>query len=244
MNVTVPVHDSARLATFLRERDMPGQRSKTAIERIRRTRRANRPADPYGQAGQVSLAERVRAQVLAAAVAEITRRGGETEIYKEQGKVSARLAIADRDPRTGMTLLAASGWRYYSRRFGYRRASLAYLYGVDDAGPWAVRVPGTMETVAESLAWLEPASVTEARAAGRRVRRQGDVYAIETTRAHDGAGAEDLPASHEWRPGTRYLIHQPDDGRKHRPLKLPYPVRFVSQRALEMGRGGGRDAAD
>jgi hypothetical protein len=125
-----------------------------------------------------------------------------------------------------------------------RYVELAYLYGTDDAGPWAVRVPGTVRSVAEGLSWLTPAAVAKAQAEGRRVRRQGDVYAVETTARRDGRGVADLPEAHEWRASTRYLVHNPDDGRKHRPLRLPYPVEFIPQRAYEMGRSGARGAAD
>ncbi|MDI6521696.1 hypothetical protein QMA61_36590 [Streptomyces coelicoflavus] len=33
-------------------------------------------------------------------------------------------------------------------------------------------------------------------------------------------------------------------GHKHRPLRLPYPVRFVVQSAYEMGRSGARGNGD
>ncbi|MFF5668775.1 hypothetical protein ACFY8S_01340 [Streptomyces hygroscopicus] len=242
MSLTAPAprvpFDARSLAAFLVEHGMPGQRSMTAITRLRRERISNRP---------VALAprpviERLRARIIADAVAEISRRGGETEIVGDRSIVG--LHLADRDTATRTVLLRAEGWRYYSRRFGARHATLAYVYGTDDAGPWAVRVPGNLTSLVEALAWMEPAEVTKARAAGRRVRRQGDVYAIETTTAHDGRGSEALPEAHQWRQETRYLVHRPEDGRRHRPLKLPYPVRFVRQRVLEMGRSGGRAYGD
>ncbi|MEV6133145.1 hypothetical protein AB0M05_41205 [Streptomyces violaceusniger] len=242
MSLTVPAphvpYDPRRLAAFLTEHGMPGQRSMTAITRLRRERINNRPVNLMPR----PLAERLRARIIATAVAEIGRRGGETEIVGDRSSVG--LHLADRDPATRTVLLRAEGWRYYSRRFGARHTTLAYVHGADDAGPWAVRVPGTLTTLAEALAWMEPAEVTKARAAGRRVRRQGDVYAIETTAAHDGRGSDALPEAHQWRPQTRYLVHRPEDGRRHRPLKLPYPVRFVRQRVLEMGRSGGRAYGD
>ncbi|MFD5615143.1 hypothetical protein [Kitasatospora sp. NPDC127060] len=241
MSVTVPpavIRDPRHLADYLNVHEMPGRRSMTAITRLRRERAKLRPLPVVPESVEV----RAQRRVLAAAVAEIERRGGETEIVSESTKV--RLHIAVRDVSTGMMLLRAEGWRYYSRRFGHRRAELAYVVGRDDAGPWAVRVPGTMTTLRDALAWMEPAEVTKARAAGRRVWRQGDVYAIETTAAHDGRGVDLLPDAHEWRPGTRYLVHRPEDGRRHRPLKLTPPVRFVRQRVLEMGRSGARAFGD
>jgi hypothetical protein len=207
----------------------------TAIRTLRRERAARRPA-PVGP----DLGARLAARLGARAVAEVDRRGGETTIEGRYGVES--LAIVDRDRSAGLLLLHAEGWRHYSSRFGSRRASLSYLYGVDDAGPWAVRVPGTVTTVAGALAWITPADVVAAIAAGRRVERQGDVYAVETTRAYDGRG--DLPAAHFWDAQMRTLTHMPGDGRSHAPLMLPYPVRFVRQRVYGMGRGAGRSNGD
>ncbi|MEU3500196.1 hypothetical protein ABZ726_05300 [Streptomyces hundungensis] len=222
------------LARHLALHNMPGQRSKTAITQLRR-RRAALNCSP---APIPSVAERARARFLADAVAEIARRGGETDIEGEHR--STPLSVAER--AEGIALLRVAGWRWYGKRVKPRMVELAYLYGKDDAGPWAVRVPGTTTSVAEGLAWLTPAAVVKARAAGRRVRRQGDVYAIETAPGRDGRG--DLPDAHEWRPRTRRLVHHPADGRKHRPLALPWPVEFVTQRTIAMGRGNGWSEGD
>ncbi|NEE25417.1 hypothetical protein G3M53_08045 [Streptomyces sp. SID7982] len=242
MSITVPTAgiplDPRALAAFLAEQRLPGRRSMTAIVRLRRERSRNRPVVREPR----PIAERLRARIVADAVREIERRGGETVI--EGDGTTTGLRVVDRDATTRTVLLRAQGWRYYSRAFGSRHTTLAYVYGTDDAGPWAVRVPGTTETLADALAWMEPAEVTKAKRAGRRVRRQGDIYAIETTAAHDGRGADALPEAHEWRPTTRYLVHRPEDGRRHRPLKLNHPVRFVRQRVLEMGRSNGRAYGD
>ncbi|MFF8618962.1 hypothetical protein [Streptomyces sp. NPDC015350] len=173
---------------------------------------------------------------------EIERRGGETEIEGNYGTVYLEMV----DRHEGMVLIHAEGWRTYGHRHPARWASLSYLWGPDDAGagPWAARVPGTVTTVAGALSWLTPAKVKRAEAKGLRVRRQGDVYAIETTKAHDGKGADWLPESHMWRSTTRYLLHRPKDGRRHRPLRLPWPVRFVPQTAYTMGRTSTRANAD
>lgn len=240
MTMTTAPHDPRDLARYLADRNMPGRRSMTAIRRVRRERADARPVPQQA----TTPSERLYRRLTAAAVAEIGRRGGETVIHGEGGRVSGRLAIADRDQKTGMILLTASGWRHYSSRHGAHRATLAYLYGADEAGPWAVRVPGTTATVAAALDWITPAEVKKARAAGRRVARQGDVYAVETAKAHDGRGAGELPEAHEWRLATRYLVHRPEDGRRHRPLRLAYPVRFVRQRVYGMGRNGGRAYGD
>ncbi len=225
--LTLPTYDPRALAAALRNGGLPGQRSMTAIRNLRRDRSARTRVDRTPD-----LADRFTERLTARAVAEITRRGGETTIESQSS--TYHLAIVDRDPAQRMTLLAVAGWRRYGQRHSW--AALAYLCGVDDAGPWAVRVPGDTATVGDALAWITPAAVKEARAAGRRVSRQGDVYAIETTRAHDGNG--DLPDAHTWDAGTRTLTHRPVDGRQHAPLTLDYPVRFVRQRVLDMGRSG------
>jgi len=194
---------------------------------------------------------------------EIERRGGETGINHapSQGCAASRtewrrLHIVDvaESEAAPVYLLRASGWRYYSRRFGSRPAALAYVGGYDDNGPWAARVPGTIKTAAEAIEWITPKEVVKARAAGRRVLRQGDVYAVEIGRRYDGAGTEPgapqlaQPVvagadSHEWHHRARVLIHT-DADRPHPPLVVPFPARFVTQRAYQMGRTSRRGSAD
>ncbi len=135
---------------------------------------------------------------------------------------------ADVDGHT-IYLVTTRGWQHYSSRVPARYRVLAWLYGTDDAGPWARRVPATATTVHAAIAAITPAVVREAHRSGRRVLRQGDVYVVETTARYDGAGAPDLPTSHHWNPSTRYLTHRPDDGGKHRPLRVVRPCRFVPQ---------------
>jgi hypothetical protein len=237
--LALPVYDNAALAQALKDMQLPGQRSKTAIKKLRgerqRRREATRPAwDEDARRGLVlaSLARRADARVVARYTAEIERRGGEVTIDSDSRSVP--LAVTDR--RDGLALLTASGWRKYGRQ-GHRRATLAYLCGREDGQTWAVRVPGTVTTVSAALYWLEPAVVRDARLSGRRVARQGDVYAVETTKAHDGKG--DLPESHIWDAGARVLAHP-----EHGTLSLPYPVRFYAQNAYGMGRGAGRAYGD
>lgn len=224
----LPVHDPARLAAALKDQGLPGQRSKTAIVRLRRERmrRNVRPAR------DLTVAQRLEARLIARYAEEVTARGGETEIVT--GGRPERLRMTDR--QDGLVLLHASGWRQYAGQRSHR-AALSYLCGNEDGQDWAVRVPGTITTVRQALAWITPADVRSAEAAGRRVLRQGDVYAIETARLHDGKG--ELPERHHWDPGTRLLLHP-----EHPPLHLPYPVRFVPQRAYGMGRGGGTGYGD
>jgi hypothetical protein len=230
--------EARSLAAYLSQNGLPGQRKPAAITALRRERAARKSPPPV----VLPVKQRLHSRLLDQDRTEIGRRGGEIDI---EGSYSCvELEIWDRDPDQRLRLVGAEGWRQYSKQVGARRARLAYLCGTDDNGSWAVRVPGTLRTVAEAVTWLEPAEVTAARSAGRRVLRQGDVYAVETTRAHDGAGITELPDGHRWNPGTRYLTHHPDDGRKHRPLKVSFPARFVPQRAYGMGRGAGRANAD
>lgn len=249
---TLPTWNAEALAIALREQHLPGQRSKTAITRLRRERQ-NRNLTVRPPA----LQERLNARLAAIYSTEIARRGGETSI-EHGAKASALkeepLKVADR--KDGLALLHCDSWRYYSRRFGSRHATLSYLCGKDDSGTWAVRVPGTITTVAEALRWITPADVRKAGWNGKRVRRQGDIYAIETTKAHDTPSgwvgddrrydqkAAEWVTSHYWNAQTRTLVHRPQDGRKHRPLRIPYPVRFAQQNVYGMGRGAGRGYGD
>ncbi|MFF7115462.1 hypothetical protein ACFY91_24570 [Streptomyces albogriseolus] len=173
------------LANWLAENNQPGARDAATITRLRVDRSIRRRTTTDGP----SLQERLTARLVRKARVEIRRRGGETEVLGKKDRVTGSLALADRDPAQRMTLVKAEGWRYYSSRTPQRYVTLAYLYGTDDSGPWAVRVPGTMETVAQALAWLTPNDVVKAMDKGLRVRRQGDVYAIETTKRRDGDGA-------------------------------------------------------
>jgi hypothetical protein len=170
---------------------------------------------------------------LAVYTAEVERRGGETSITGNYGAEGLKIT----DTADGLYLLHAEGFRAYSRQHGCHWTVLSYLCGTEDGQLWAVRVPGTHTTVWSALAWLEPAAVRRARAAGKQVWRQGDLYAVGTTRAHDGKG--ELPDRHAWDPETRTLTHP-----QHPALRLPDPVRFVQQRVYGMGRGAGRAGGD
>ena len=183
-------------------------------------------------------ATRLPRLLLAVLTGEVERRGGETTIDEERRTVHLGVVGSPQLTPTGRAyLLRCEGWRHYSGRFGARRATLAYLAGRDDGGRWAARVPGTMGSAAEALAWLEPAAVRKARQAGRRVVRQGDVYAVETTSAHDGKG--ELPEDHRWDAERRTLTHH-----THHHLRIEHPVRFFAQSVLAMGRTGGRQRGD
>lgn len=163
---------------------------------------------------------RAKQKRIAEFAGEIRRRGFDTTIQERHGTVS--LGLVDR--ADGLWLLGASGWRHYSNRFGDRFASIAYLCGQDDNGLWAVRVPGTVDTVEEALEWSIPKEVQKARGNGRRVLRQGDVFALELKRD----GKHDLPDGHEFDPVSRELSHEGG----HKPRYIPWPCKFVTARGL------------
>jgi hypothetical protein len=181
------------------------------------------------KAEPVPLARRLRDFKLKVYTDEIRLRGGETSIRGKVANTYLRI-YAEED---GLLLLRADGWRHYSNRFGARPAHLVYLCGRDDNGRWAVRLPSSVETINEALDALEPAQVRKAKEAGRTVLRQGDVYAVETSRRYDGTG--DLPSSHVWDVGARELRHT-DRNAAHAALTIPFPVKFYTQTALRMGR--------
>lgn len=163
-------------------------------------------------------------------IPEIQRRGGEAVIWdRDRGNY---LEIEDR--HKGMILLRAEGWRQYSRAFGARPATLAYLVGVDDNGQWAAWVPGTCETVKDAVAALTPAAVKD-----REHLRQGDVYLVHM---NGGAGTPDvvINETHIWDAASRTLTHVPERGEAHRPVTAPAEwkaVKLVPQISFQSNRG-------
>lgn len=122
-----------------------------------------------------------------------------------------------------------SGWQYYSSREGSHYRQAAYVGGWDDSGWWVVRVPSTVSDLRTALGSLEPAEVRHARAVGRRVVRQGDIYAIETTRSRDAISGAVCGTRHTWYQQTRMLSHP-----EHRAVRIPFPVHFSRRRVLAM----------
>ncbi|MHB1504858.1 MAG: hypothetical protein ACYCTL_12745 [Acidimicrobiales bacterium] len=149
------------------------------------------------------------------------------------------LEVTDRQIIDGDALLLqhVEGWHYYSRRHPCRYRAASYIGGIsgDGTGAWTARVSSSITAVTAALAELEPAAVRNAREKGKRVIRQGDLYAVETTPAHEGAYA---PGRHEWDPTTRILTHP-----EHAAITIPYPVRFLEQTARAM-RGAGSRGGD
>lgn len=223
---------AANAARHLRTRSVPPEvaRALSQAGAVWWTREAARRAERP----TLSLEERLRRHLVRRFCAEILRRGGEVSIDGRYG--STELEAVDR--AGGLVLLRAEGWRQYSRRFGARRARLAYLCGRDDNGDFAARVAGTCMTVAEALEELTPAFVRRARASGRRVLRQGDVWIVELGPRARGDDFRALPDSHLWIAERRLLVHASADGRDHAPLHVPFLARAVPQSTLQMGRDG------
>ena len=199
------------------------------IRAARETRRTRRDETRRGPAAD--LQERLAAHIVAKATREVAVRGGETDID------GAGLDLLDRDPDAGLALVGCDGWRQYSRSFGQRFASLRYLHGTDDNGPFAVRVPGSVDTVAAALEAITPAEVRRAHEAGRGVLRQGDVYALElrTSRISDDVL---WGTHHSYDPERRRLVHEDADA-PHGDIVIPAEwkgVKFLFQNGLGMGR--------
>jgi len=134
-------------------------------------------------------------------------------------------------------LLEAWGIREYTTTERWSR-SARWLFGRDDQGYWAVRVPRTISTVQEGLEWLKPAAVQKAEREGRWVARQGDVYVVELKTAI--INVNDLPESHEYDDKKRAIVHE-----GHHPLVIPPHVRgFRVYRQGQIAPGGGRMYAD
>lgn len=239
------IQDARGLARLLAAVGAPGARPAEEIRRLREERaQRNAPTPPAA-----TLAERAAAFKAARRQAEldgwlevVSARGGETGIQEERRWLP--LEIVDR--ADGLVLLRCEGWRYYSRREPVRRAALAYVAGTDDNGRWAARVPGRCASVAEGLEALEPAEVTAARAAGRGVLRQGDVYLVELgPRGRSQVTATVVNGSHRWEPVTRSLVHEPrDGGTPHALVTAPAEwagVRLVPQIDWASSRGWTRD---
>lgn len=182
------------------------------------------------------LIDRLHACIVAIYSEVIEDRGGETTIEERAQSVSLHVMDRSRD----LTLLGCDGWRQYSRRFGARPASLRYLCGRDDNGRWAVRVPSTCDSVGDVVRFVEPADVQRARADGRRILRQGDVYLVEQRIDNFDAVAG---TRHRWDAATRTLHHD-DPQAPHAGLHVPFRARASVQSVLRMGRVNGRRRGD
>lgn len=170
------------------------------------------------------------------ALAEVDRR----ELTTPTGHDDGNYDLIDRD---GSTVLISGEWWYeYSRRHGYRRLGAAYLAGIDDAGPWAIRVPRTVETVAAALEWATPAAARKAMSAGAEWRRQGDVLAVRQTRGSGLRDTRQVQDRHEFRPradGGWTLTHP-----EHTPVRLRAGRWTIYHLRQDSGGGASRGCGD
>lgn len=163
------------------------------------------------------------------ALDEIEKRGGEITIYGSWSSVTVTRDGAP-DAEQGILHVSAEAWRQYSRAFGARPATLAYFAGIDDNGPWAVRVPFGAKV--ESII---PKPARDAMAKGRRVLRQGDAFFVECLPRYAREGSM---RNISFDPETRIYTHRASDGHPHNPVRVPFPHRVYFAKARQMGRWG------
>jgi len=179
-----------------------------------------------------SLEARLNAYLVTKGLRIINQRGLSTPA----GWGPARVQVRDHQP--GLTLIAGEYEYKYSRRAGSWRVGGAYLFGTDDAGEWAIRVPRDTKTIRSALAWATPAKVLEAEREGRDVRRQGDVFFVPLKRG--GSNFQALTAQrHEVRQrrdGGYTVVHP-----EHRPLRLPRGAWRAYMMRQDAAHGGGGD---
>jgi len=219
-------------AAYARQIAPHGVRGKVAeqlyqISQEAAQRRAEKPKpwlDPKLRPGydyRRELIARRDARLLAEGAAEANRRRLWTPTCSPN-----EASLWDYDPQAGIWLMGVEKKYHYSNRFGDWWVRAAWLCGRDEGRTWAVRVPGTMASVAEALDWLTPAEVKRAQAEGRQVIRQGDVYFIQKKRRPDNLRAL-RGTRHSFDPETRVVTHP-----EHRPVHLPWPAKAIRQTQL------------
>ena len=165
------------------------------------------------------LRERLELHRIRKILREVERRG----LTVPAGHEAARYSIIDR--RHDATLIAGSWWHEYTRQEKWQVAA-AYVGGVDDGGPWAIRVPHNCQSVARALTWAVPADARKRVAAGAQHRRQGDILFV---RAPSGEGVTDVNGRLEM---SRHTVRQRADG--------GYSVLHPSHRCVRLPRGAWR----
>jgi len=159
---------------------------------------------------------------------EIKNRGFEVGFstgYKgEPWSKSKEVEIELVEKRRGLRLYVLDDWKKYSRYVVYH-CRLVYLAGVERGDYWAIRCPSTVTTIDEALDYTTPADANKAKAAGRRVLRQGDVFAVEMARDPKSIGS--LPDNHKWDKETRVLSHP-----THKDLHISFPCKFVVGKSM------------
>lgn len=108
--------------------------------------------------------------------------------------------------------LAHSEWKSSDSH----KVHLSLLCGRSDGQDWAVRVPGTIQTIKAALDWITPASVRRAQAAGKEVHRQGDIYFIPYRKGDSNMSALS-GTDHRWG------YHVDDRGVKNAAIVVKHP---------------------
>lgn len=215
------------LSEWLRAQRPQRVTAKALTEEARRQRQlheAREAARPVAmQAGKEALVARVNARLLALGVAAIRERGVDTPT----GYDEAKLRVTDRAPRQRMWVLHFNEYVKYSSRQSWW-VSASYLCGIEDGQVWVERVPASITTVEEAVAYITPAAVKRAAAEGRQVLRQGDVFLVERRRGGDDLAA--LPERHRFDPGNRTLSHP-----QHGSLHVPFPFAVHLTRTVPTG---------
>jgi hypothetical protein len=101
-------------------------------------------------------------------------------VPEDFGRKEMVAEVTDRVERPSMWVVHFSwktrSWGSSSDYLPPRKMHASFLCGRGDGQDWAVRVPGTITTVQKALDWITPAEVKKARAAKKKVFRQGDIF--------------------------------------------------------------------
>lgn len=137
------------------------------------------------------------------------------------------------------------------RKYGdlYGAGMWHYLVGVDGA-PFVAQVPGNISTLADAMEYLKPAEVKRAEQAGADVKRQGDWYFVQASRAPRGESAhnvaldDDHVAQECVAMATASYVRGTVTHAEHETLVLETWHKALRNKAIRTGRlarGGGAD---
>ena len=145
--------------------------------------------------------------------------------------------VTDRDVAGRLWVVHAEYRHEYTRNQSWWQGA-SYLCGYDDGQRFAMRIPRSITTVADAVAWATPAEVTRSQAAGYWTGRQGDIWLIERRRGADNIDAL-WRTRHDWDSEARTLTHP-----EHTPLTAPAHVRAVKAVQITQLSSSGRRNGD
>jgi hypothetical protein len=131
--------------------------------------------------------------------------------------------IADYDATERLWVIVDNAVLETSRKNWYYHAS--WLCGRDDGSYFTHRIPSTIDNIPAALNWITPAAVQKAKAAGKRILRQGDVWFVETRFRDDHTS--DMPWGHSFDPMTRNVTHV-----EHGSTHIPFTFRAYQNKAI------------